>query len=130
MFGIGITEMMLIAVVAILFLGPDKLPSAMVEVAKFFRSVKGSVATAKEVLDSELNVSEIKNSIASHKEEFESASRDLQKMTDMSSIGSDLSDMKNVTNENISSNQTIPTPAPAQPEVVTFVKKTKLEENI
>ena len=34
MFGIGFTELVLIAIVAILFLGPDKLPQAMVEIAK------------------------------------------------------------------------------------------------
>ena len=40
MFGFGFTEILIIVVIAILFLGPDKLPSAMVDVAKFFRSVK------------------------------------------------------------------------------------------
>ncbi len=31
MFGMGFTEILMIAVVAIIFLGPDKLPSAMVK---------------------------------------------------------------------------------------------------
>ncbi len=37
MFGMGIGEILLIAIVAVLFLGPDKLPSTMVDIAKFFR---------------------------------------------------------------------------------------------
>ena len=33
MFGLGFTEILLITIVAILFLGPDKLPDMMVSVA-------------------------------------------------------------------------------------------------
>jgi sec-independent protein translocase protein TatB len=129
MFGMGITEMMLIAVVAVLFLGPDKLPGAMVEIAKFFRSVKGTVATAKETLESELDSTGIKQSIASHKEEFESASRELQSLTDISGTASDINDIKSsVKIEN--DNTTTTPPQPAQPEVVTFTKKPKSEENV
>ena len=35
MFGMGFTEILIIMVIAILFLGPDKLPGAMVDIAKF-----------------------------------------------------------------------------------------------
>ncbi len=42
MFGMGFTEILMIAVVAILFLGPDKLPDAMVSVAKFIKGGKRS----------------------------------------------------------------------------------------
>ena len=37
MFGMSLPEIIVIAVIAVLFLGPDKLPSAMVEIAKFFK---------------------------------------------------------------------------------------------
>ena len=40
MFGMSLPEIIVIAVIAVLFLGPDKLPSAMVEIAKFFKTVK------------------------------------------------------------------------------------------
>ena len=51
MFGMGIGEILLIAVVAILFLGPDKLPETMVSIAKFFRSVKGTVNSARATIE-------------------------------------------------------------------------------
>ena len=40
MFGMGFTEILVVIVIAILFLGPDKLPTAMVEVAKFIKGIK------------------------------------------------------------------------------------------
>lgn len=44
MFGMGFTEILIIAIIAILFLGPDKLPSAMVEIAKFLEIQKTLLA--------------------------------------------------------------------------------------
>ena len=40
MFGMGITEILLIAIVAVIALGPEKLPDAMVKIAKMFNSIK------------------------------------------------------------------------------------------
>ena len=42
MFGMGITEILLIAIVAIIALGPEKLPDAMVQIAKFINKFKNS----------------------------------------------------------------------------------------
>jgi len=50
MFGIGFTELLLIAIIAILFLGPDKLPTALVDMAKFIKSVKKTIGEAKSSL--------------------------------------------------------------------------------
>ena len=56
MFGMGFTEIIIIAVIAILFLGPDKLPETMVQIAKFFKSVKKTVGTAKESIEQFINL--------------------------------------------------------------------------
>ncbi len=56
MFGLGFMEIVLILIVAILFLGPDKLPKAMVEIAKFIKSFKKGVHDAKSVIDEELKI--------------------------------------------------------------------------
>ena len=40
MFGVGIFEILVVLVVAVIFLGPDKLPQAIVDATKFFRAVK------------------------------------------------------------------------------------------
>ena len=60
MFGIGFTELLIISIVAILFLGPDKLPQAMIEMAKFIKSVKKTVGEAKSSLEEEMKISDLK----------------------------------------------------------------------
>ena len=61
MFGMGFMEILLIAVIAIVALGPEKLPSAMVEIAKFMKKFKSGVEDAKSTLDNELNMDEMRS---------------------------------------------------------------------
>jgi sec-independent protein translocase protein TatB len=71
MFGMGFMEIFLIAMVAIIALGPDKLPTAMVEVAKFLKKFKSGVADAKSTLDNELNITEMKEEANKFKAQIE-----------------------------------------------------------
>ena len=63
MFGMGFMEILLIAVIAIIALGPEKLPTAMVEIAKFLKKFKSGVEDAKSTIDNELNISDMKAQI-------------------------------------------------------------------
>jgi len=78
MFGIGFTEILLIAIIAILFLGPDKLPEAMVQIAKFFKSVKKTVNDAKSSLEEEMKIADLKEEALSYKQKLDSATSELQ----------------------------------------------------
>ena len=78
MFGMGFTEILMIAIVAILFLGPDKLPGAMVEIAKFIKGAKKAITNAKESIDSEINIAELKEEALSYKAKLDSATEELQ----------------------------------------------------
>jgi len=78
MFGIGFTELLLIAVIAILFLGPDKLPEAMVQIAKLFKSVKKTVNEAKSSLEEEMRIADLKEEAMSYKRQLDSATEELQ----------------------------------------------------
>jgi len=78
MFGMGFTEILMIAIVAILFLGPDKLPGAMVEIAKFIKGAKKAITSAKESIDSEINIAELKEEALSYKAKLDSATEELQ----------------------------------------------------
>lgn len=71
MFGMGFMEIFLIAIVAIIALGPDKLPTAMVEVAKFLKKFKSGVEDAKSTLDTELNIKEMKEEANKFKAQIE-----------------------------------------------------------
>lgn len=71
MFGMGFTEILLIAIVAIIALGPEKLPTAMVQIAKFINKFKIGLADAKSTLDNELNISEMKAEATKFKSQIE-----------------------------------------------------------
>ena len=71
MFGLGFTEILLIALVAIIALGPEKLPTAMVQIAKFINKFKTGIADAKSTLDNELNISEMKEEANKFKAQIE-----------------------------------------------------------
>ncbi len=73
MFGMGFMEIFLIAIVAIIALGPEKLPTAMVEIAKFLKKFKSGIEDAKSTLDNELNISEMKEEAAKYKAQIENA---------------------------------------------------------
>jgi sec-independent protein translocase protein TatB len=68
MFGMGFMEIFLVLIVAIIALGPEKLPGALVEGAKFFKKIKGELSDAKSSLDKELNMSELKEDAQKLKE--------------------------------------------------------------
>ncbi len=70
MFGMGFSELLVIAVIAILFLGPDKLPSTMVEIAKFFRSMKQTVNSVKESINEEIHIEDIKKEALEYKQKL------------------------------------------------------------
>ena len=93
MFGMGFTEILIIAVIAILFLGPDKLPSAMVEVAKFFRNAKRTIGTVKDSLEQEMNVADIKEEALAYKKELLQTSNELKEATDISSATASLTNL-------------------------------------
>lgn len=81
MFGMGMTEILLIAIVAVIALGPEKLPDAMVKIAKMFNSVKRSLNDAKSTLDTELNISELKNEANKFKAQIEETKASLTSST-------------------------------------------------
>lgn len=78
MFGIGFTELLLIAIIAILFLGPDKLPTALVDMAKFIKSVKKTIGEAKSSLEEEMKIAELKEEALSYKKQLDEATNELK----------------------------------------------------
>jgi len=60
MFGIGFFEFIIIAVIAIIALGPEKFPEAMVKVVKLFKSISKTLNEAKRSVEEELNLQELK----------------------------------------------------------------------
>ncbi len=88
MFGLGFTEILLIAVIALLFIGPDKLPDTMRQIARTFGKVKRALDDTKSTITQELQVDELRQEAMMYKQELERAK-------------SDLSSFKNIANDNI-----------------------------
>lgn len=79
MFGMSFVEILVIAIIAVLFLGPDKLPKAMVEIAKFLRSFKGSINEAKTSFEQEIKIQELKEESVKYKKELEGEVENVRK---------------------------------------------------
>ncbi|WP_442765306.1 Sec-independent protein translocase protein TatB [Sulfurospirillum cavolei] len=71
MFGLDFGEIIVIALVAVIFLGPEKLPEAMVKVAKFFKSVKNSVNDVKSTFEQEMKIQELKDEALTYKKKLD-----------------------------------------------------------
>ncbi len=120
MFGMGFTEILLISVIAILFLGPDKLPGAMVDIAKFFRSAKNAIGSVKDTFEEEIHVADIKKEALAYKEQ-------LTKATDIKGhVGSQFDSLAAaIEDDDI---DVVVDTKPNEPQEVTFKKKKKKEE--
>jgi len=84
MFGIGFTELLLISIIAILFLGPDKLPSALVEMAKFIKGVKKTIGDAKSSLEEEMKIADLKKEALNYKKQLNDATDELKGFKNLS----------------------------------------------
>jgi sec-independent protein translocase protein TatB len=132
MFGMGFSEILIIVVIAILFLGPDKLPQTMVDIARFFRSAKRTLASAKASIEEELHVEDIKREVNSYKDNLID---EKEKLTQSSGFGDLTEEFDTVVD--MAGDKPAPQkpaeqkpkaeskPAAAKPEVVTFSKKKK-----
>ena len=99
MLGFGIGEIILIVIVAIIVLGPDKLPNALIEMAKFIRAVKKTMQDAKETIDREVNLAEIKREAQAYKEKLEQStdiSKDLKDANLINEIQKDMNDIQHL----------------------------------
>lgn len=83
MFGMGITEILFIAIIAIIFLGPEHLPKAMIEVARFIKFVKKVATETKETIEKEMNIYDLKNEALEYKKMVESGVEGFTKIGDL-----------------------------------------------
>ncbi|EAI9165336.1 Sec-independent protein translocase protein TatB [Campylobacter jejuni] len=72
-------EIIVILVVAILVLGPDKLPEAIVQIAKILKAVKRNIDDAKSSIEKEIRISDLKEEAKKYKDEFSSTNENIRK---------------------------------------------------
>ncbi len=78
MFGIGFSEILVILIIGIIFLGPDKLPEAMIKIAKIFKALKKVVNEAKETIDQELKIQDLKAEALEYKKKLEETTQNVR----------------------------------------------------
>ena len=127
MFGMGFMEILLIAIVAVIALGPEKLPTAMVQIAKFLNKLKTGISDAKTTLDNELNISEMKEEANKFKAQIEETKTSLS-MDSKIDLG-----LSDIMKDNLSVDSSVETKKiqeePKQ-EKISFKKEDKFKVNL
>ena len=127
MFGMGFMEILLIAIVAIIALGPEKLPGTMVQIAKFINKFKTGLEDAKATLDNELNISELKAEASKFKSQIEETKASL-------SVDSKIDlGLNDIMKDNLNTDSSVE-PKKVEEEIkqekVSFKKEDKFEVNL
>ena len=76
MLDIGFSELLVVVVLAILVLGPDKLPEAMKDLARFIKKMKKMWRDATADITRELEMEEMKEEVKKYKEEIKKLQND------------------------------------------------------
>jgi len=96
MFGMSLGEIFIIVIIAILFVGPDKLPDAMVKIAKFFRSFKSTINEAKDSFDRELQIKELKEEALNYKKQLQASVADTKDESGLSKLDEIYDEFNNI----------------------------------
>lgn len=99
MLGMSFSEILVIALIAVLVLGPDKLPKAMVEIAKFFKVFKKSINEAKASFDQEIKIAELKADAQKYKDSLSDTKNQVRKKLTFEELEELKKDVKNISDE-------------------------------
>ena len=141
MFGMGIGEILVIAIIAIIFLGPEKLPDAMVKGAKFFKSFKNSINDVKSSFEQEMKIQELKDEALTYKKKLDEAATSVRKiitfdeLEEIKKTTQGVNDSLKELENSVKESATLDAPSSATPEpipvqVIETPKETKKEENV
>lgn len=79
MFGMSFAEIIIIGIVAVIFLGPDKLPDAIIKFAKYFKMLKQTVNSARSTFENEVKIAELKEDAKRFKDDLSKTGSNLRK---------------------------------------------------
>ena len=92
----SITQILIVATVAIIVLGPQKLPGALVELAKLFKSLKKQVDEVQSAFRTELKLKELQDEATRYTQE-------ISKLKESATKKLNLDDLKNEASEQLAS---------------------------
>ena len=78
MLDIGLSELMVFAVIALVVLGPDKLPVALKTAARYYVKIKKFVSNIQRDIEKELNITELKHMMQEEMHRIEALELEMQ----------------------------------------------------
>lgn len=99
MFGFSFSELLVIAVIAVLFLGPEKLPETLVKMARFFKSFKNTINDAKSSFEQEIKLQELKEDAQKYKESLTKTTENVRKKLTFEELDEIKKTKENITDE-------------------------------
>lgn len=107
MFGMSFSEIIVIMIIAVIVLGPDKLPQAMIKIAKFFKYFKETINTAKGTFEQEMRIAQLKDDAKKFKDNIDQTTSSVRKklsFEELDELKKTASDLKDDINESLSFN--------------------------
>ena len=81
-FDIALSELAVVAIIALVVLGPEKLPVAMRTVGRWIGKAKHTFSTVKNEINRELQIEELRSQIQQQQEQMEKLAQDGQQSID------------------------------------------------
>lgn len=100
MFDSGFLEMLVVGIIALLVVGPERLPGLAAKAGKFVGKMKAFVATTRADIEKEIRADELQNMLVKQKEEI-SELRDMMQTT-KKDVSSELGEAGNMFESSIS----------------------------
>lgn len=93
MFEVGFSEMVVIAVIALIVLGPERLPKAARMVGALMRRARSAVSNLRNELEREIAADELKRHLKEAEQSVQSAMQDVAKIDPLAGIKEGLTDL-------------------------------------
>lgn len=99
MFDSGFLELLVVGIIALIVIGPERLPEVAAKVGKFIGKIKAFVATTRDDIEREMRADELKSMLAKQKEEIGEL-RDMMNST-KTDISSELNEASQLLDESM-----------------------------
>jgi len=100
MFDSGFLELLVVGIIALLVVGPERLPEVAAKVGKFIGKMKAFVATTREDIEKEFRADELQTMLNKQKEEI-SELRDMMQTT-KSEVSEEFTEASDLLDSNVS----------------------------
>jgi len=104
MFDSGFLELLVVGIIALLIVGPERLPEVAAKAGKFIGKMKAFVATTREDIEKEIRSDELQSMLNKQKDEI-SELRDMMQNT-KSDVSDELSEASDLLDSNVSEAKT------------------------